>query len=141
MNLIIKELTAPDLDEDFLAALASLAAVDLPPRDALPVFRARLRAGIRTYIARSDGRTVGTASLLVEPKFIHQGGLVGHLEDVAVRTDFQKQGIGAALVQHITEEARRLGCYKLILNCSEANVAFYVRLGFRRHDFGMRIDL
>lgn len=141
MNLQIKELTAPDLDEDFLASLGNLAVVDLAPRDALPLFRARLRLGIRTYIARSDGRTVGTASLLVEQKFIHQGGLVGHLEDVAVRPDFQKQGVGAALVHHVIQQARQLGCYKLILNCSEANIAFYTRVGFRRHDFGMRIDL
>jgi glucosamine-phosphate N-acetyltransferase len=107
----------------------------------MEVFRERLRRGIRGYVACLDGRVVGSASLLVEEKFIHGGGLSSHIEDVAVHRDFQKQGIGAELVRFLVEEARRLGCYKVILNCREENVPFYEKTGFRRHDVGMRIDL
>jgi len=100
-----------------------------------------LRRGIRGYVAIVDGRVVGSASLLVEEKFIHDGGLSSHIEDVAVHKDFQKQGIGAELVRFLVQEARRLGCYKVILNCREGNVPFYEKTGFHRHDVGMRIDL
>ena len=140
MELHITELTAPDLSLGFLEALASLTEVGLSPQEAGPIFRQRLKAGIRTYVARRDGRVIGTASLLVERKFIHRGGLVGHVEDVAVHQGYQRQGIGTALVAHATQEAKKLGCYKVILNCFEHLVPFYSRIGYHRQDVGLRYD-
>src|SRR5947207_3011814 len=116
VDLIIDELCAADLKKGFLDALASLADAAMTYDEALAVFQARLRAGQRTYVAKIEDRVVGTATLLIERKFIHHGGLVGHIEDVAVHKDYQRQGIGTSLVKHITEEARKLGCYKVILN-------------------------
>jgi glucosamine-phosphate N-acetyltransferase len=140
MEIIVRELTAQDLSEGFLESLASLAEVRLTPPQALEVLRNRQRAGVRTYVARMQGQVVGTATLLLEQKFIHGGGLVGHIEDVAVRGEYQGRGVGSALVQHATEEARKRGCYKVILDCFEHLVPFYGRLGYRRHNFGLRID-
>jgi hypothetical protein len=45
------------------------------------------------------------------------------------------------LLRHAVEEARSLGCYKVILNCRDELVSFYERFGFHRHDNGMRMDL
>jgi len=140
MNLTVQELTAPDLTNGFLESLASLTEVGLTPKEAVDVFRKRLRAGIRTYVALLEGRVVGTASLLVEQKFIHQGGKAGHIEDVAVHKDHQRQGIGTLLVRHCTEEARKHGCYKVILNCFERLVPFYARIGYHQQDVGLRCD-
>jgi glucosamine-phosphate N-acetyltransferase len=136
----IGELNGPDLTRGFLETLSSLADVNLTPAEAVKILRNRLRAGIATYVARVEGRVVGTASLLVEDKFIHSGGRVGHIEDVAVHPDFKKQGIGAALVRHAIAQARALGCYKAILDCSDSLVPFYEQMGFHRHQEGMRIN-
>jgi glucosamine-phosphate N-acetyltransferase len=141
MDLVIGDLEPRDLTSCFLDTLSSLAQVTLTPSDAEEILSERRQAGIRTYVARAGDEVVGTASLLMERKFIHGGGRVGHIEDVAVRRGFQKQGIGAALVRHATEQARQLGCYKVILSCFEQVAPFYEELGFRRHDIGMRIDL
>ena len=140
VDLTLAELCAADLKKGFLETLSSLADADMSYEEALKVFQSRLRAGQRTYVAKIDDRVVGTATLLVERKFIHHGGLVGHIEDVSVHKEFQRRGIGTALVRHITEEARKLGCYKVILNCFEHVAPFYLRLGYRRHDLGLRID-
>jgi len=137
----IGELNGLDMSRGFLETLSSLADADLTCDEAVKILRNRIRAGIVTYVARVDGQVVGTASLLVEDKFIHNGGRVAHIEDVATHRDFTKQGIGAALVHHATERARELGCYKAILNCAENLVPFYERLGFQRHEQEMRIDL
>ena len=32
---------------------------------------------------------VGTGSLIVEPKFIHETGLVGHVEDIVIEVQLQ----------------------------------------------------
>lgn len=140
MHLQIAELTDEDLATGFLEALASLSDVGLTPAEAMSVARARSRQGVKTYVARLDERVVGTASLVVERKFIHRGGKVGHIEDVAVHREFQKRGIGTRLVQHVTEEARKLGCYKVILDCFDRLAPFYARLGYRTFNVGMRVD-
>ena len=141
MPVIVRELYGFDINQDFLDTLASLSEVKLSLGQAKEVFRERLRKGIRTYVARIDDRIVGTASLIIEEKFIHDGGCSGHIEDVAVHRDYQKQGIGAVLVRHLVDQAKAAGCYKVILNCHEGIAAFYEKLGFRQHDVGMRIDL
>jgi glucosamine-phosphate N-acetyltransferase len=136
----VRELTVADLSHGFLEALASLSEVGLSPAEAVTFFHERLTSGMRTYVACAGSAVIGTASLLLERKFLHRGGLVGHVEDVAVRRDLQRQGVGTALMRHVAEEARRLGCYKVILNCFEDRVGFYARLGYRRHDCGLRLD-
>jgi glucosamine-phosphate N-acetyltransferase len=141
MNITIRELSGPDINERFLDTLASLAEVHLTVAEAREIFRSQLRSGVRTYIAMIDDQIVGTATLLVEQKFIHRGGRIGHIEDVAVHRDFQKQGIGTVLVRHTTQEAAKFGCYKVILSCFPDRVDFYTRLGYRQYDVGMRLDL
>ncbi len=141
MEPVIREITGPDLARGFLETCAAVAEVNLSFEEAAEVLRARMRAGVRTYVACVGDHVIGTASLVVEQKFIHKGGKIGHIEDVAVHPDSRHLRIGSALVRHATEQARKLGCYKVILNCYERLVPFYEKLGFRKHDVGMRIDL
>jgi len=141
MPVTVREMYGFDLSQDLLDTLTSLAEVHLTLDEAKQIFRERLRKGIQTFVARIDDRIVGTASLIIEEKFIHEGGRSGHIEDVAVHQDFQKHGVGAAMVRYVVEQARAAKCYKVILNCSEGTSAFYEKLGFRRHDIGMRLDL
>jgi glucosamine-phosphate N-acetyltransferase len=141
MNVEIVELTDRDLSNGFLETLASLSEVGLTAEQAAALLQERAQQGIKTYVARMDGRVVGTASLLVERKFIHRGGKVGHIEDVAVHRDLQLRGVGSRLVKHATDEARKLGCYKVILDCFERLAPFYARLGYRVFNIGMRNDL
>lgn len=141
MEMKIRELTAVDLSNGFLETLARLADVGLSNEEAREVFRNRLRAGMHTFVAVIGEEVVGTTALLVEQKFIHQGGRCGHIEDVAVHPDHKEKGIGSALVKHAVEQARAQGCYKVILSCYEGLLPFYEKLGFRRHDVGMRIDV
>jgi len=141
MDVEIAELTDGDLSAGFLEALGSLSEVGLTPQEAAAILQERKRQGVKTYVARVDGRVVGTATLLVEQKFIHRGGKVGHIEDVAVHREQQLRGIGSCLVKHATDEARKLGCYKVILDCFERLAPFYVRLGYRVFNVGMRQDM
>jgi glucosamine-phosphate N-acetyltransferase len=140
MSVQIRALEAADFGRGVLDALGSLAPVDLTPDEATAIWRQRSAAGIHTIVAAIDGQVVGTASLIVEKKYIHRGGLVGHIEDVAVHSDHWRKGIGTALVEHLTRLASALHCYKVILNCHDHLVPFYSRIGYRRHDSGLRCD-
>ncbi|KAF1989137.1 putative glucosamine-phosphate N-acetyltransferase [Aulographum hederae CBS 113979] len=77
-------------------------------------------------------KIVGTGTLVVERKFIHNLGLVGHIEDIAVAKDQQGKKLGLRIIQALDYVAEKTGCYKSILDCSEANEGFYVKCGFKR---------
>lgn len=139
--LTIRLMDATDLRRGFLAALGALKPAELTDEQALEVFRKRMRSRVRTYIALIDDRVAGTASLLIEPKFIHNGGVVGHIEDVAVHVAYQHHGVGAALVKYLLDVCRESNCYKVILDCEEDVVPFYEKLGFHRWELAMRVDL
>ncbi|KAF2116711.1 hypothetical protein BDV96DRAFT_598576 [Lophiotrema nucula] len=83
-------------------------------------------------ITDSASRIVGTGALIVERKFIHNLGLVGHIEDIAVAKDQQGKKLGLRVIQALDFVAEKVGCYKSILDCSEANEGFYVKCGFKR---------
>ncbi len=136
----IRELTDDLVSDEFLETLGHLSAVELDLAGAREVLHARRDLGIRTYVALSDGRIVGSASLFVEPKFLHGGGRTGHIEDVVVHGDLQGKGIGRKLVEHVTAEAGKLGCYKSILACTPDNKPFYEKCGYREHEIEMRKD-
>jgi glucosamine-phosphate N-acetyltransferase len=141
MSLTVRALRPDDVTAAFLETLGGLTEVSLTVAEARAILQLRDEQGVHTYVALDGGQVVGTASLLVELKFIHCGGKVGHIEDVAVHESRRRQGVGTALVAHLTEEARRLGCYKCVLNCFPHLVPFYDRLGYHKHDECLRIDL
>lgn len=97
---------------------------------------------MHTALAKlQDETVVGTASWFIEPKLIHGGSYVGHIEDVAVLRGYEKNGVGRAVVEYAIEQCRARRCYKVILDCSDANMPFYEKLGFRRHENCMRLNL
>jgi glucosamine-phosphate N-acetyltransferase len=96
----------------------------------------------KIYVAvGSNGQIIGSITLLVEQKFIHNGGKVGHIEDVVTRKEYSGKGVGSALVQKCIEAAKEEKCYKVILDCSLDNIAFYEKAGFRKHEVSMRYDI
>lgn len=61
---------------------------------------------------------MGTGSLIVERKFIHALGLVGHIEDIAVAQDQQGKKLGLRIIQTLDYVAERVGCYKVFFSLS-----------------------
>jgi glucosamine-phosphate N-acetyltransferase len=74
---------------------------------------------------------IATGTIILEPKFIHNAGKVGHIEDIVVHKDKNGLGIGKKLIDDLVNICRSSGCYKVILNCSETNVGFYEKAGFK----------
>ncbi|KAH8884231.1 acyl-CoA N-acyltransferase [Thozetella sp. PMI_491] len=135
----LRPLREADYDAGFLDCLRVLTTVGDISKDA---FHERY-----SWLAKQDGgyfilvvedtndganRVVGTGALIAERKFIHNLGLVGHIEDIAVAKDQQGKKLGLRLIQALDFIAEKIGCYKTILDCSEANEGFYIKCGFRR---------
>lgn len=84
-------------------------------------------------------KLVGTATLLLEDKFIHNCGKVGHIEDVVIDEQYRGKGLAKKLINHLTEYARIERCYKVILDCSDENVVVYEKCGYIRKGNQMAI--
>jgi GNAT superfamily N-acetyltransferase len=106
----------------------------LRPGDSVKARVARLREGCGrgeiplTVVAVSDGELLGSASL-VEHDMESRQELSPWLSGVFVRLERRRQGIGAALVRRIMDEARSLHVSKLYLYTLNST-SFYADLGW-----------
>ncbi|KAH8803300.1 glucosamine 6-phosphate N-acetyltransferase-like protein [Xylogone sp. PMI_703] len=135
-NYTIRSLRRGDFQNGFLDCLRVLTTVgDITDEECNERYEWLRTQGKGAYymIVVDDGKkVVGTGALIVERKFIHHLGLVGHIEDIAVARDQQGKKLGIKLIKALDYIAAQVGCYKTILDCSEANEGFYVKCGFKR---------
>eukprot|EP00775_Hariotina_reticulata_P013371 gene13371-13498_t len=90
-----------------------------------------------SFADTKQGKVVGTAALVVERKFVHACGKVGHIEDVVVDQAARGQKLGQKLIDELVKVAQEQGCYKVILDCAEHNVEFYGKCGLIRKEVQM----
>ena len=141
-EIIIREIEENDLEKGFLETLDFLRnASDLDKNKANEILKKiKQNPNHIIYVAIDNKKIVGSTTLLIEQKFIHDGGLVGHIEDVVVRKDYEGKGIGIKLVTSMLERAKEKNCYKTILDCKDDVKQFYEKIGFKRESNGMRYD-
>ena len=141
-KIIIREIEEDDLKNGFLETLDFLRNTDdLDKNKAIEILKKiKQNPNHIIHVAIDNKKIVGSTTLLIEQKFIHNGGLVGHIEDVVVRKDYEGKGIGIKLVTSLLERAKEKNCYKTILDCKDDVKQFYERIGFKRESNGMRYD-
>ena len=139
---IIRELKKEDLWNGFLTTLDSLRkASDIDRNKADEIFeKINSNPDHLVVVAELDGKIVRSTTLLIEPKFIHKGGVVGHIEDVVIDKKFQGQKIGEKIMKYLLEFAKNRGCYKTILDCTDDVKPFYEKLGFKHIANELRFD-
>lgn len=90
---------------------------------------------------KKTDKIIGSATLLVEPKFIHGCAKLAHIEDVVIDEEHKKMGLGSWLLSYIIEQARTHHCYKIRLISRDQVTRFYERLGFVKDQVGMMMVL
>ena len=141
-ELIIRKIIESDLENGFLESLDNLREVsNLEHNSAKSILEGILENENHiVHVAELDGKIVGSTTLLIEQKFIHEGGFVGHIEDVVVKKEFEGQGIGMKLVLSLLDVANEKKIYKTILNCEDTLIPFYEKIGFEQKSNEMRFD-
>ena len=141
-EIIIREIEEDDLENGFLETLDFLRnASDLDKNKANEILKKiKQNSNHIIHVAVDDNKIVGSTTLFIEQKFIHDGGFVGHIEDVVVRKDYEGKGIGIKLVMSMLERAKEKNCYKTILDCKDDVKQFYEKIGFKRESNGMRYN-
>ncbi len=141
-DVTIRKLEEKDLFRGFLTSLDSLKKTsDLNENKAKDVFnKIKSNPNHLVFVVILDDKVAGSTTLLIEPKFIHQGGNIGHIEDVVIAKELQGSGIGEKLINFVLEYAKKNDCYKTILDCSDDVKPFYEKIGFKKHSNCMRFD-
>ena len=138
----IRNIVESDIDIGFLESLDNLKnASNLDKDNAKDILKKIIENPDHIiHVAEIDGKIVGSTTLLIEQKFIHEGGKVGHIEDVVVSKEFEGRGIGIKLVTSLLEVAKTRNCYKTILDCKHELIPFYERIGFKQESNQMRYN-
>jgi len=144
MDINIRESSINDLTE-ILKVYASVldSGAILTLENAEIIFKKiELYPNYKIYVAEKAGEIVGTFALIIMDNLAHQGTPSAIVEDVAVQTALQGQGIGKLMMKFAMEKSQEAGCYKLILSSNlkrkEAH-AFYESLGFEKHGFSFKV--
>ncbi|KAI8992247.1 acyl-CoA N-acyltransferase [Pilobolus umbonatus] len=90
-----------------------------------------------TITEDSKDKVVAVGTIMVERKFVHKNGKVGHIEDIAVDGNQQGKKLGLRIIQALKYIGANTGCYKVILDCSEKNIPFYEKCGFKQKEVEM----
>lgn len=141
-DITIRKLQKDDLWNGFLLTLDSLRqASDIDKKTAEKIFdKINSNPDHIIAVAVIEGKIVGSTTLLIETKFIHNGGKVGHIEDVVVDKEYQRKGIGEKIITYLLRYAKDQGCYKTILDCVDDVKPFYEKLGFKHNANALRFD-
>ena len=141
-ELIIRKIIESDLENGFLESLDNLRQTSNLEQNSVKNILKKILENENhiIHVAELNGKIVGSTTLLIEQKFIHEGGFVGHIEDVVVNKKFEGQGIGMKLVLSLLDVAKEKKCYKTILNCEDKLIPFYEKIGFKQKSTEMRFD-
>ena len=137
--MILRKLQIDDFKKGYLELLKNLTEVG--NGDYLNRFNEleTLNPYVQIWILEENDKIIGTATLLLEPKFIHSCSKVGHIEDVVVDSSYQGKGLGKILIEKLKEICKNEGCYKIILDCSEKNRIFYEKCDFKQTNLQMSL--
>ena len=94
---------------------------------------------ITNDVSNNDENIIGSATILIETKIIHNFGKVAHIEDVIVDNNYRGKGLGKMLINKCINYAKDHDCYKIILNCSDKNIPFYEKCGFSKKENEMAL--
>jgi len=147
MTVEVREATPADLP----SILALYSQLGMDTGEVLPLKRAKeiydtLQSypDYKLYVAIQKSMPVGSFGLLIMDNLGHQGAPSGIVEDVVVREDVRRQGIGKKMMEIAVHKCRERGCYKIVLSSNLQRVSahkFYESLGYRKHGISFFIDL
>ncbi|KAF9954525.1 Glucosamine-phosphate N-acetyltransferase-like protein [Mortierella alpina] len=139
---LMRPLELTDYSKGYFDCLAGLTIVGEVSEQAFQETFEKMRRcdGVYHVVVIEDlaqARVVATGTLVVEQKFLRGCAKAGHIEDIVVHDSQRGKKFGIRLIDQLKHIGTEVGCYKLLLTCSEGNEPFYEKSGFQRKDLHM----
>ena len=131
-QFIFRKLEESDYHKNYLQLLSQLTQVGHISQEEFSNILAKIQSQIWVFEDTAAKKIVASASILLEQKFIHGGGIVAHLEDVIVDQSYRGAQLGQKLIANIVEIAKNSGAYKIIADCKTELLSFYSKNGFEK---------
>lgn len=131
-QFIFRKLEESDYHKNYLQLLSQLTQVGHISPEEFTKILAKIQSQIWVFEDTAANKIVASASIFLEQKIIHDGGVVAHLEDVVVDQSYRGNQLGQKLIANIVEKARESGAYKIIADCKTELLSFYSKNGFEK---------
>ena len=150
MNYIVKELRKSDLSadkagldsfEDLLETYNNLSPTPKIPKQKVVKYFDKIKKQwtvIFVAVEKKSKKIIWALTLLVEYKILRWWSMAWHIEDVVVRKWYEWLWIWSALMQKSIEKAKKLWCYKIILDCDDDLSGYYCKFWFEDNGTFMR---
>ncbi|XP_068340460.1 glucosamine 6-phosphate N-acetyltransferase-like [Pyrus communis] len=140
-NSLVRKLELSDKGKGFIELLQQLTICDSVSdkdfEDRFKELSTRAENHQVFVIEARSGKIVATGSVFIERKFIRNCGKVGHIEDIVVDANARGMQLGKKIINALTDYAHSMGCYRVILDCSVENKAFYEKCGYKQKEIQM----
>jgi glucosamine-phosphate N-acetyltransferase len=131
-QFIFRKLEESDYHKNYLQLLSQLTQVGTISPEEFSKILSKIQSQIWVFEDVHANKIVASASIFLEKKIIHCGGIVAHLEDVIVDESYRGNQLGQKLIANVVEKARESGAYKIIADCKPELVSFYSKNGFEK---------
>jgi glucosamine-phosphate N-acetyltransferase len=133
----IRNIENKDFYKNYLDLLKQLSIIDIDKitKPMFDTFIDKLNINHQIYVIEDKNLNIiiGTITIIIEPKLIHNLGSVCHVEDVVVDTNFRGLKLAKLLINKAIDIAKEYGCYKVTLDCSNVNKIVYEKCGFNNN--------
>lgn len=141
-NINNNEINLTDINlRNLIGVLEQLTEVGITDIKTLREHINNKNTNMHIYIVKYEDNIIGTGTILIEDKIIHNFGKVAHIEDVVIDNKYRGLGIAKKLIDTLIDVSKEYGCYKIILDSSDDVKPFYEKLGFQCKANCMRLDL
>jgi glucosamine-phosphate N-acetyltransferase len=135
MNYIVRELSISDY-EQYLPLINEFRQTHFT-RDEFISILPTIQSYSTIYVIELDNELIATGTIIYEKKFIFNGCILAHIEDVCVKKQYRGNGFGKTIVNTLIQDAKKHKCYKITLDCSHENKDFYSKIGFETRGLQM----
>lgn len=138
----IRRLEPQDGENGLFAVLSQLTIAPAISSEKLAaLIQQERQANIRHTLVgvNAEGKVIATGAVLFEQKLIRSAGICAHIEDIVVDESARGNSLGKKIIAELVRISRERGCYKVILDCADDNIAFYEKCGFKAKERQMAL--
>ena len=105
----------------------------LKVNDAYKIWNEIQKYNIKYFLAKENGKIIGSCYICVIPNLTYMGRSIGYIENVIIDKSYRRKGVGKNLMEMAINYAKENNCYRVVLQSGLKRIEahkFYENIGF-----------